>query len=622
MPKYRRKLEKLKEIDEEELLILKKRVDIATAIIILFVALLITRLWYLQIHKGYEYSELAENNRIRTQLSQASRGNILDRHGRIIVTSRPYFNLVWTKEDAPDPDAVVKRLSLILKEDISTILSRIREAAGRPLYVPILLKEDIDWQTLVYIENHHFDLPGVRVEVVPSRDYLYDNLASHLIGYIGEISKKELQDEENINYLGGDPIGKMGIEKVMEKELRGEKGHRYIEVDVHGFEQQELKTQDPLPGNDLQLTLDIDLQRTAETALEGLGGAVVAMEVNTGRLLILASSPPLQLKEFVGGISTKAWKEHLEDPLKPLFDKTIQGQYPPGSTYKIITALAGLTEKIITPQTIDYCSGSIKLHGRRYGCWKKSGHGAITLERALSESCDVYFYHVGQKLGIDRLASYARSFGFGEKTGITLENEKEGLVPTAEWKKKKKNETWQEGETLSTSIGQGFNLATPLQVCRMTAALVNGGKVLQPQIIESIATPEGSPIRNFTPNIIGEVLGSEKDRKLIMQGLVAAVNKKHGTGLSVKLDNITVAGKTGTAQVVRMKKFLSIPEDDLPRKYRDHAWFTCYAPAEKPEIALTVMIEHGGHGGSAAGPIAKKVLEEYFKDTLLNQSDS
>ncbi|MBU4262138.1 MAG: penicillin-binding protein 2 [Proteobacteria bacterium] len=621
MPRIRRTVEKIHKIDEEELIILKKRVDIATALIIVFIAVLIARLWFLQIKKGEEYVKLSENNRIRIQQIQAPRGNILDRFGRVIITNRPYFNLVWTKEDAPNPDDVVKRLAQILHEDISNLLTSIREASGQPRYMPILLKEDIDWKTLVYIENHHFELPGVRVEAVPSRDYLYGNMASHLIGYLGQINKEELENRKDSKYQGGDLIGKMGIEKLYEKELRGEKGYRYLEVDVLGFEQQILRHQDPLPGNDLQLTIDSDLQLTAEKALEGVGGAVVAMDVNTGKLLALASSPPLQLNEFIGGISTKVWQEHLNDPLHPLIDKTIQGQYPPGSTYKIVTALAGLGEKIITPQTIFYCNGGLNIYNRRYGCWKPSGHGAISLQRALSESCDVYFYQVGQRLGVDRLAAYAESLGLGQKTGIDLENEKPGLIPTSVWKKKKKNESWQDGETLSIAIGQGFDLATPLQICRMTAALVNGGKLYKPQIIEAIKDPEGATIKKFQPDLLGTVYGSAQDRKLIIKGLIDAVNTKHGTAGSAKISSITVGGKTGTAQVVRMAKFRSIPQSLLPRKYKDHAWFTCFAPAEKPEIAITVLVEHSGHGGSVAAPIAKQVLEEYFKDKIIVETD-
>ncbi|MFH1215641.1 MAG: penicillin-binding protein 2 [Pseudomonadota bacterium] len=622
MRRIRRPLDKINKLDEEELLVLKKRVDVATSIVIVFIALLVARLWFLQIKMGDEYVKMAENNRIRVQKIQAPRGNVLDRHGRVIITNRPYFNLLWTKEDAPNPDEVIKQLAQTLNEDISSLLDRVREAADQPRYMPILIKEDIDWKTLVYIENHHFDLPGVRIDAVPSRDYLYGNMASHMIGYIGQISKKELLEPEYADYRGGDPVGKMGIEKIFEKDLRGENGHRYLEVDVLGFEQQELKHQEPLPGNDLNLTIDIDLQQIAEKALEGLGGAVVAMEVHTGKILAIASSPPLQLSEFIGGISSKNWQEHLNDPLRPLVDKTIQGQYPPGSTYKLVTALAGLTEKIITPDTLYYCNGGLHVYNRRYGCWKNSGHGAISLNRAIAESCDVYFYQVGMKLGVDRLAAYAEKLGLGHPTGIVLEHEKGGLIPTSTWKKEKKKERWQDGETLSIAIGQGFNLTTPLQVCSMTAALVNGGKLYRPQLIETIKNPDGTAIKDVEPELLGESLGSKASRDLIIKGMISAVNDRHGTAGSAKLDKILVGGKTGTAQVVRMSKFKSLPQDAMPRKYRDHAWFTCFAPADNPQIALTVLVEHGGHGGSAAAPIAKKVLDEYFKEIITEDGEA
>ena len=599
--------------DEAELVTLKKRVDIATAVILFLVALLVARLWYLQIHKGAEYQHLSENNRIRVQKIVAPRGDILDRNGKIIVTNRPCFNIVWIKEDAPDPDVVIKRLATILNIDISELLTRIRESEGQPRYVPMRLREDIDWKTLVYIENHRLDLPGVRIETVPVRDYLYNNFASHIIGYLGQISKKELQGSTSDEYEGGDQIGKMGLEKIFEKNLRGEQGKRYVEVDVHGFEQKQLQNQEPLPGNDLQLTLDLDLQLAAEKALEGKAGAIVAMDVNSGKILTLASSPALKLGQFLGGISTKNWKEHLEDPLHPLLNKAIQGQYPPGSTYKIVTALAGLDEHVITPQTISYCTGSMTLHRRRYGCWKRRGHGAIDLNRALAESCDVYFYQIGQKVGVDKLARYARSLGLGEKTGITLEHEKSGLVPTKAWKKKNRNESWQEGETMSISIGQGFNLATPLQICNMTATVANGGTLYRPMLIKATIDPEGTLIEQFEPNVKGKNLGTKKSLDLIKEGLIAAVNNKHGTGGQAKLEEITVAGKTGTSQVVRLAQFRSVPEDQVPYKYRDHAWFTCFAPADKPEIAITVLMEHAGHGGSAAAPLARQVLEQYFK---------
>ncbi len=612
----RRFIDLIYKYDEVELITLKKRVDLATIAIIVLMAMLVGRLWYLQISKGNEYAALSENNRIRVQEIAAPRGDILDRNGKIIITNRPCFNIVWSKEDAPDPDLVIKNLAAILKVDISQLLDRIRESGDIPRYVPICLKEDIDWKTLVYIENHRLDLPGIRIEAVPVRDYIYGNFASHIIGYLGQINKNELQDPENRNYHGGEQLGKMGLEKIFEKNLRGEKGKLYVEVDVHGFEQKQLSNQDPLPGSDVQLTIDLDLQLVAEKALGGKAGAVVTMDVNSGKILTLASSPPLQLNEFLGGISSKAWKAHLDNPFHPLLNKAIQGQYPPGSTYKIVTALAGLSEKAITPESVTYCPGFMTLHGRRYGCWKRSGHGAVNLNKALAESCDVYFYQVGQKIGIDKLATYARSLGLGEATGINLEHEKDGIIPTKEWKQKNRGEPWQEGETISAAIGQGFNLATPLQICRMTATVVNGGILYRPLLVQAVLDSEGEIIEHFEPVVLGHALGTKKDLDLIKKGLVSAVNDKHGTGEIAKFSEFKVGGKTGTAQVVRLAQYRSVPEEEVPYKYRDHAWFTCFAPAEKPEIAITVLVEHGGHGGSAAAPIAREILAKYFKDKI------
>ncbi|HIJ77685.1 MAG: penicillin-binding protein 2 [Desulfobulbaceae bacterium] len=608
-----RPLGKINKIDPAELKVLKNRIDIATAVIIFFIAILISRLWFLQIHSGSDYAQQSESNRIRIQDIAAPRGNILDRTGRILVTNRPQFNIVWIREDAPNPDEVIKRLSKILDEDISVLLDRIRYGADHPRYVPTRLKEDIDWRTLVYIENNHFNLPGVRIEVLPSRDYLYKDLSSHLIGYLAEINQKELQDSLFTNYEGGDQIGKSGVEKLFENYLRGEKGRKFLEVDVHGFEQRQLKLQEPLPGNDLQLTIDIELQQAAEEAMADKAGAVVAMEVNTGKLLVLCSTPPLKLEDFIGGISNKAWKALLENPFNPLINKAIQGQYPPGSTYKIITALAALTEKIVTPETVYYCSGSHTFGNRSYGCWKKGGHGAVNLHKALVESCDVYFYQVGQKLGVDTLAKYATSMGLGRQTGIVLEHEKSGLIPTSDWKLHRYRVPWQDGETLSVAIGQGFNLTTPLQICQMTVATANDGILYKPLLIDSIMNPEGDLIQKFSPTQTGKTIASPESFALVRNALIDVVNTKRGTAKVAQLENITIAGKTGTAQVVRLVHHRDLQEEDIPYKYRDHAWFTAYAPAEKPEIAVTVLVEHGMHGGSSAAPIAKTIIKKYFE---------
>jgi len=613
--KFNRVISKIRKIDEAELQTLKRRINIAMGVILFFIGILIIRLWFLQILRGPQYLKLSENNRIRLEWIAAPRGNILDRNGQPLISNRPYFNITWTKEDSTNPGETIREMAKILKVDTSEILQRIREAADYPRHLPILLKEDVDWPTLVYIENHQYDLPGIHVEALPSRKYQFGNLASHLVGYLGKINKNELEKYNGL-YQPSDQIGKLGLEKLYENILRGEKGRRYVEVDVHGFEQRQIMEQEPLPGKDLKLTIDINLQKTAEDALSGKAGAVVVMDVNNGKLLTISSSPPLELREFIGGISNKNWQAMLNNPLHPFINKAIQGQYPPGSTYKIVTALAGLSEKVITPETTFNCTGSMKLYGRRYHCWKRSGHGIVNLKKALRESCDVYFYQVGLKVGVDKLAKYAASLGLGHKTGIKLAHEKSGLVPTKDWKKRRYKQAWQEGETMSTAIGQGFNLVTPLQVCLMTATLANGGTRYRPQLISEIIDENGRVEKPFKAIIDGHALGSQQSLAYIRAGLVAAVNEKHGTGSVAKLASILVGGKTGTAQVVKLAQYRHVAADEIPYKYRDHAWFTCFAPADKPEIAITVLVEHGRHGGSGAGPIAKAILDEYFKDRL------
>ncbi len=603
----------LQQIDEE-LALLKKRLDMATAVIIIIAALLLTRLWYLQILKCDEYSRKAQNNLVRVREIVPPRGRIMDRNGRIIVTNHPCFNVLWYKEDARQPKMVIKRLSIILDQSISDILEKVRETSDQPNYVPILLAEDIDRPTLIYIKNHRFSFPGVVIKTVPRRQYPQGNLASHLIGYLGQITEAELKEREDDYYKGGDLVGKRGLEKIFNDQLHGEKGQRYLEVDSRGFVQRRLKVRKALPGNDLKLTIDLDLQKVAEEAMRGKAGAITAMEVKTGKLLVLASSPPMDIQKFTGGISGKIWQNHINNPMRPLINKNIQGQYPPASTYKIITAMAGLSEEVITPETIIYCDGSMELHGRKYHCWKNRGHGAITLKRALSESCDVYFYQVGYKLGVERLATYAKKVGLGKKTGIQLAHEQSGLVPTPGWKRKTKNEKWQEGETLSMSIGQGFNLATPLQICRMTAAVVNGGTLYHPSLVAEVQQLNGAAVEQFTPQVDSMLQVSPTTLRLIKEGLVASVNDEHGTGGQARLETVTVGGKTGTAQLISMEKFKGFPKEKIPYKYRDHAWFTAFAPADDPEIAVTVLIEHSGHGGSVAAPIAKGVLKEYFNE--------
>ena len=604
--------------DADELKIQAKKGLYALGCIVAAFVVIMARLYFLQIGQGEYYDKLADSNRVRYLEIIAPRGNILDRKGREMVTNRPSFNVIWLRESNPLSDEWLKTLTRVLGEDTSTLLEKIRKMVGQPGHIPVRLAEDISWDKVAQIEVNRMYLPQVSIEVVPLRVYHYGDLASHLIGYLGEINREELDRMDRTRYRGGDLIGKAGLERLREADLSGAKGRDYMEVNALGFEQKSLKGERPVPGKDLQLTLDIDLQKIAEEELttNKFAGAVVAMEANTGRLLALASSPPLHLQDFVGGISRANWNAMLENPLHPLVNKIVQGQYPPGSTYKPITALAGLAEGIVTPDTTFFCPGYHRFGNRVYRCWKRGGHGTVNLKRAVAESCDVYFYQVGQKLGVDRLAKYARLFGLGNETGVEMEHEKPGLVPSTEWKRKRHNEKWHEGETLSVAIGQGYNLVTPLQLTVMTAAIANGGTIYKPAIVEKEIYPDGTVAQSFQPEVLHRFTGQGRNLKLIRDGMVEAVNGRRGTGrrAQVETEGIVVGGKTGTAQVVRLKQYQHLKEQDIPYKYRDHAWFTCYAPAANPEIAVTVLVEHGLHGGSAAAPIASKIMTRYFNE--------
>ena len=604
--------------DADELKIQAKKGLYALGCIVAAFVVIMARLYFLQIGQGEYYDKLADSNRVRYLEIIAPRGNILDRKGREMVTNRPSFNVIWLRESNQLSDEWLKTLTRVLGEDTSTLLEKIRKMVGQPGHIPVRLAEDISWDKVAQIEVNRMYLPQVSIEVVPLRVYHYGDLASHLIGYLGEINREELDRMDRTRYRGGDLIGKAGLERLREADLSGAKGRDYMEVNALGFEQKSLKGERPVPGKDLQLTLDIDLQKIAEEELttNKFAGAVVAMEAQTGRLLALASSPPLHLQDVVGGISRANWNAMLENPLHPLVNKIVQGQYPPGSTYKPITALAGLAEGIVTPDTTFFCPGYHRFGNRVYRCWKRGGHGTVNLKRAVAESCDVYFYQVGQKLGVDRLAKYARLFGLGNETGVEMEHEKPGLVPSTEWKRKRHNEKWHEGETLSVAIGQGYNLVTPLQLTVMTAAIANGGTIYKPAIVEKEIYPDGTVAQSFQPEVLHRFTGQGRNLKLIRDGMVEAVNGRRGTGrrAQVETEGIVVGGKTGTAQVVRLKQYQHLKEQDIPYKYRDHAWFTCYAPAANPEIAVTVLVEHGLHGGSAAAPIASKIMTRYFNE--------
>jgi penicillin-binding protein 2 len=617
-------IEEIAEHDEEAVNMLKRRALLGVALILFFLLVIVSRFWYLQINQGEEYSRLAENNRVRIRSVPPPRGHIFDREGREIVTNRPSFNVSLIREDSYDIEDVLKRLAVVLDEDIEVLWEQIRKSEGTPRHIPITLKEDVDWDILAYLENNKYKFSGIRIEVQPVRVYHYGDLAANIIGYIGSINKKQLEADTSGVYEGGDLTGKRGLELLREADLRGEKGSRSTEVNARGFEQQQIKNIAPLPGRDIKLTIDVELQQAAEQYMDisDKAGAVVVLEVGSGRLLAAASTPTIHLEEFIGGISQKNWDALLNNPKHPLINKVVQGAYPPGSTYKIVTALAGLSEGVIDMNTTFYCPGHYYFGNRLYRCWKHSGHGTVDIRRAITESCDVFFYQVGQRVGVDKLAEYAQKLGLGQRTGVELEHEKSGLAPTKAWKRERYNEKWHEGETLSVAIGQGFNIMTPLQICLMTAAIANGGTIYKPQLVETVTTPDGEVIEQFEPQVIGEL--SPRDKRylpLIQEGLYGVVMGKRGTARNVRIEGLSIAGKTGTAQVVRLAQYKGLKEQDIPYKFRDHAWFTCYAPADNPKIAVTVLVEHGLHGGSGAGPIARVVLKKYFEKYLLDYAE-
>ncbi|PHR26128.1 MAG: penicillin-binding protein 2 [Desulfotalea sp.] len=613
-----KEVQEIEERDDAALDQLKKRLLAAAVVVLFFFLVIVLRLWSLQITNGDEYEKRAYGNRVRIRQLVPPRGHILDRFGREIVTNRPSFNVALIQEDSHDLGDVLERLAPILEMEVSELWNKVREASRTPRYVPVILKEDIDWKTLAYLENHNHEFSGIRTEVQPVRVYHYNDLAANVIGYLGSISKKELAASDRNVYIGGDTVGKRGIERLREADLRGEKGHSYTEVDAKGFEQQMLKTEQPLPGRELRLTIDVDLQQIAESymAAGDKSGAVVVLEVNTGRVLAAVSAPTIHIEDFVGGISKKKWQALLDNPKHPLINKVVQATYPPASTYKMVTALAGLAKGVIDEDTVFYCPGRFAFGNRTYRCWKHSGHGPVNLEKALAQSCDIYFYQVGLRVGVDSLAEWAQKLGLGKRSGIEMEYEKSGLTPTKKWKLKNRKSKWQEGETLSIAIGQGFNLTTPLQICLMTATLANGGKVYRPQLVEQVVDPEGKIIESFSPEIISEIKGVDHYIDIIKKSMEQAVHGKRGTARRVAIDGLRIAGKTGTAQVVRIAQYRGLKDEEIPYKYRDHAWFTCFAPADNPEIAVTVLVEHGLHGGSGAGPIARAVLKQYFSGRL------
>ncbi|MEJ2728300.1 MAG: penicillin-binding protein 2 [Deltaproteobacteria bacterium] len=574
---------------------------------------LIVRLIYLQVITGDEFRRLSLNNSIRLQNVDPPRGWIYDRKGDLLVDNRPSFDVNITPKDAAPLQRTLEKLSQHLQTPADQLLSQIKQTRGASAYQPRLLKQDVGRDTLAAIEVNKYDLPGVSVDVNLRRHYIHERMAAHLIGYLSEISPAELKSGSYPDCRSGDLIGKFGAEKSYENLLRGQRGGRQVEVSANGLVMRILKTVDAEPGNNIYLTLDQRLQHCAEVLLEGVVGAAVAIEPDTGRILALASSPSFDQNSFVGGITHERWDALISNPFRPMSNRAIQGEYPPGSTYKIITALAGLEEGVIDAQTTLNCPGYYRYGNRVYRCWKKGGHGKVDIVKAVEESCDVFFYQVGERLGVDRLAWYAKAFGLGSPTGISLDQEAHGLIPTAAWKKRRTGIPWQKGETLSVAIGQGFNLVTPLQMAVVAAAVGNGGNRYQPMILDLIQSADGKILKKNAPRLTGKLPISPANLDLVKLGLWKAVNGENGTARGSRLADIDMSGKTGTSQVISSKEDESLAEEDIPIHQRAHAWFVAYAPSEQPTVAVAVVVEHGEHGSGAAAPIAREMIKTYLR---------
>lgn len=600
------------------------------------------RLWQLQVIWGEEYRTTADGLATQKRPRAAPRGMVVDTAGKRLADNRASFDLkVTLNEVGKDFDGLADKLSRHIEmtpDEIRAAVAKAKKKTGFSYYKPTLIKEDLSWPEVTNLETFKSELHGTEIDIGIKRTYLYGDLFAHQVGYLGEVGEKELETLKKKYgakygedyYQLGHQWGKYGVEQKFEEMLKGRDGMRILAKDRLG---RELSMEDAgrfleelsnlitqgtseVPGNNVRLSIDLGLQQQIAAKFGDQSGAVVVIDVRTGLIRAMFNHPTFDPEIFARGISQVEWDALSTHPDHPLEDKAIRGIYPPGSTYKLFTAAAGLGEGVIDAKTSFTCTGSMRFAGQERRCWNKRGHGPVALKKAIQQSCDVYFYNVGIKLGVDKLAKYAKSFGLGTPTGIGLNNEKAGLIPTSEWKRIVKREEWQDGETLSIAIGQGFDLVTPLQLAVSYAALANGGKVMEPHLVEQVVGPDGKVVWEATPKIRGEALITPEHLKLLQEGLFAVVNEPGGTAYwTGRLDEVHIAGKTGTSQVFRQDERFAKGQV-IPYHLRDHALFGAYVPAENPELAIGVIVEHGEHGSSTAAPIAKAVAEYWFRNDI------
>lgn len=589
------------------------RIWVALGIAFFCLFILIVRLWYLQIVKGEFFRDRSENNRLRTIYLPSPRGLVFDRNGELLVRNRPSFNVDLVVEDSPNPKKTIETLAEIVGEDPQVLLERLSKQTKRRRFEPKLLLRDISRDMVGTISAQRHRLPGIIVSVVPTREYVHGGLASHLVGYIREINQDQLKSPTYRGYRLGDDIGQAGIESALERYLRGERGSQAVIVNALGNKIGEAFFQPEIPGTNVTLTIDAKVQKVADKLLEGKKGAIVAMDVQTGDIIAMSSGPTFDPNIFTSEISKEDWSDLTNVKEEKLSNRVLQGAYPPGSVFKIFVAAAALSEGVVTPNERITCNGALQFGRRSFRCHKHSGHGSVDLFESIVQSCDVYFYTVGQRLGVDRIYHYAHDiFGFGQSTDLGLGEESAGLIPSTKWKQEyfrnPEDKRWYPGETLPVAIGQGAVTTTPLQIARGLAAVVNGGKLLKPRVVKQLVASDGRVIQQASdqPEVVGSVDLEPWILDQVKKAMVGVVEDKRGTGHRAALPKergISVGGKTGTAQVASRES---------GSKREDHAWFAGYAPADQPRIVVVAILENAGHGGAVAAPVVHDVMTSYF----------
>lgn len=566
------------------------------------------RLAWLQIAEGQRYRTLAENNRVNLKILAPSRGQIVDRFGVPLAVNNQNFRVLLIPEQAGDVEKALRALQGLVSVDERDIRRLLRQIDKSPSFAPIEVRDNLTWPEVAKVEVHLTDLPGISIDVGEMRSYPFAEATSHLIGYVGAVAKSE-QSNDPLTSLPGFRVGKNGIEKTYDARLRGKAGRAEVEVNVLGREVRELRRFPAAAGDRVTLTIDAELQRLLQQRLsQEKSASAVVLDVKTGAIYAMASFPAFDPNVFAQGIPTDLWEEIQAAPVSPLTNKAIAGQYPPGSTFKMVTALAGLEAGIINRNTSVFCPGHYEFGQGKFHCWKKGGHGTVNVVRALAESCDVFFYRVSTDIGIDKIAAMARRLGLGSRFDFELSEQASGLIPDVAWKKGAMGQSWQPGETIVSSIGQGYTLATPLQLAVMVARMVNGGKAVSPTLTAAIGDDQET-LKTDWPG-----LGlNPANLEIVGQGMYQVVNASNGTAIRSKIteEGMEMGGKTGTSQVKRItlaERAAGVKNEDLPWKYRHHALFVGFAPVAEPRYACAVIVEHGGGGSSAAAPLAKDLM--------------